>query len=68
MSGQNTDSQRLDWLMASNWLVIHSKDHEYCGITRAYYDDGKIQFETVVRAIHDTPRDAVDAAIRKVSV
>jgi hypothetical protein len=66
VSAPNIDSERLDWILSRNWLVIHSKDHEYCGITRAYYDDGEIQFETVARAIYDTPREALDAAIKKV--
>jgi hypothetical protein len=60
------DSERLDWIMAKNWLVTQTRDGEYFGIAHAYYGENEIEFETVIKAVHDTPRDALDAAIRKV--
>src|SRR6202022_4440774 len=57
------DAQRLDLVLNQQLIVSHARDCEYWGIVQVFEDDGELVVRILERAIHNTPRDAVDAAL-----
>lgn len=58
------DAARLQFMSDYSATIHWVRDREYCWISREVDDDGELRSERLARGLFNTPREAIDAAMK----